>query len=155
MYSNKQGIYLVTIKLSRVECCWSGGGGGDLLGGNLLGPDLEQPSVSVLATTVTTSHRVIEMPTTCKHRLCVARTWMCRCTNIRLIPVPCQSFLVRYRPFFAGIGWLANATCHLQSSNSINTTIFLLYPWVFSSHPWHCPDWWLGIKLCSAGSITT
>ena len=68
MYSNKQGIYLVIIKLSRVECCWSGGGGGDLLGGNLLGPDLEQPSVSVLATTVTTSHRVIEMPTTCKHR---------------------------------------------------------------------------------------
>ena len=70
MYSNKQGIYLVIIKLSRVECCWSGGGGGDLLGGNLLGPDLEQPFVSVLATTVTTSHRVIEMPTTCKHRLC-------------------------------------------------------------------------------------
>ena len=48
---------LSNIQCSRVECCRSGGGGGVLLGGNLLCPDLEQPSVSVLATTVTTSHQ--------------------------------------------------------------------------------------------------
>ena len=116
---------MVTIKLSRVECCRSGGGGGVLLC-----PDLEQPSVSVLATTVTTRHRVMEMPTTCKHQVKGAKDmlWSYGCPNARTFAL----LLSLFRPFLSDFYHYLLVLVNWEMRLAIFNLPFLLTPQFFS-----------------------